>query len=127
MTNSVIVVGLDALVADMTSSAPRLAANAATAVAVNCRKIQQSARARVRGHRHLPQYPNSITYDVRRAPFAVEGEIGPDKSRRQGPLGNIIEYGTSNNAPIEHLGPALEENADDLVRGIEIAVAQALM
>jgi hypothetical protein len=123
---SIIVTGLDELIADMAASAPRMVANARTAVAVTSRKVQQSARDRVRGHKYLPQYPNSITYDVRGGPLLIEGEIGPDKDRPQGPLGNIIEFGTPNNAPIEHLGPALEENADDLERGLEIAARQAL-
>lgn len=126
MTTGVIVAGLDALIADMAASSPRLAVNARTAVAVTSRKVQQSARDRVRGHKYLPHYPASITYDVRGGPLLIEGEIGPDKGRRQGPLGNIIEFGTPNNAPIPHLGPALEENADDLQRGMEIAARQAL-
>ncbi|WNI16617.1 hypothetical protein [Actinacidiphila sp. ITFR-21] len=126
MSAGIVIVGLEGLVADLASSTPRLAGNAATAVAVTSRKVQQSARARVRGHRHIPQYPASITYDVTAGPAGAEGEIGPDKNRAQGPLGNIIEYGTPKNPPIEHLGPALEENAEDLVHGIEVALHQAL-
>jgi hypothetical protein len=82
--NGVILVGLNELIADMTSSTPRLAANAATAVAVTSRKVQKSARARVRGHKYLPQYPMSITYDVRGGPMEVVGEIGPDKGPAAG-------------------------------------------
>lgn len=123
---SLVVVGLDALVTDLVGSAARLERNEATALAVTARKIQQSARDRVRGHKYLPQYPTSITYDVTRAAGGPQAEIGPDKGRAQGALGNIIEYGTINNAPLEHLGPALEENADDAERGIGVAVMQAL-
>lgn len=126
MSGGITVVGLDSLVADLASATPRLAVTATAAVAVNARKVQQSARQRVRGHKYLPQYPGSISYDVLAGPASIEAEIGPDKNRKQGALGNIIEYGTSKNAPIEHLGPALEENAEDLVRGIEIALHQAL-
>jgi hypothetical protein len=43
----------------------------------------------------------------------------------QGSLGNIIEFGTSKNAPIPHLGPALDANAADLLAGVDIAVRQA--
>ncbi|WP_329177810.1 hypothetical protein [Streptomyces sp. NBC_01477] len=126
MSSGIVIVGLDGLVNDLAGGSARLARNTTTAVAVTARKVQQGARSRVRGHKYLPQYPSSITYDVRTTPVGVEAEIGPDKDRPQGALGNLIEYGSSKNAPIEHLGPALEENADDLVRGIEIALHQAL-
>lgn len=126
MTEGIVIVGLDGLVDDLIGSVARLDRNITTAAAVTARTVQESARDRVRGHKYLPQYPNSITYDVRATPLGVEAEIGPDKDRRQGPLGNIVEYGTSNNAPIPHLGPALEENAEDFTRGVEIAIRQAL-
>lgn len=125
MSLGIVVVGVDTLAADMLSSTPVLAAKAATAAAVTARKIQQSARGRVGGHRHIPRYPTSITYDVYGGPFFVEAEIGPDKDRAQGPLGNLLEYGSIHNAPIEHLGVSLEEHAEDFAHGMEIAVHQA--
>ncbi|WP_435173297.1 hypothetical protein [Actinacidiphila sp. bgisy145] len=124
--NGIVIVGLDPLIEDFAGSTAKLAENSATAAAVTARKVQQSARARVRGRKYLPQYPQSITYDVRATPVGVEAEIGPDKDRPQGPLGNLVEYGSSKNAPIEHLGVSLEENAEDFTRGIEIALQQAL-
>lgn len=123
---SVIVIGAEALAADLVGAGVRFERNATTALAVTARKVQQSARQRVSGRRYLPQYPQAITYDVKRAAGGPQAEIGPDKGRPQGALGNLVEYGSIHNAPIEHLGPALEENADDAVRGIEIAVWQAL-
>lgn len=51
----------------------------------------QSARA----------YPYSIDFDGphRRPGHVIEAEIGPDKDKRQGALGNLIEYGSVNNPP----------------------------
>lgn len=123
---TIVVTGATELAAYLTGSVARLEVNAATAVAVTARKVQTAARARIRGHKYLPAYPASITYDITRAAGGAQGEIGPDKGRAQGALGNIIEFGTVNNAPIEHLGPALEENAEDLEHGVGIAVLQAL-
>jgi hypothetical protein len=120
------VIGLTVVVDDLGTFATRLRGNVAKAVQVTSRKVQNDARNGIRGHKYLPAYPYSITYDVKVTAEGVEGEIGPDKGRAQGPLGNIIEYGTSKNAPIPHLGPALDANADDLVTGIEIAVHQAM-
>lgn len=120
------VIGLTVVVDDLGIFAERLRVNAAKAVKVTSQKVRDDARNRIKGHKYLPAYPYSITYDVKVTVEGVEGEIGPDKGRPQGPLGNIIEYGTSKNAPIPHLGPALDANAEDLVAGIEIAVRQAM-
>ena len=119
------IIGLDVLVADLNSFPRRLAVNARKAVQVTSQKVRDDARSRIAGHKYLPAYPYSITYDTKVTAEGVEGEIGPDKGRAQGPLGNIVEYGTSKNAPIPHLGPALDANAEDLVAGMEIAVRQA--
>jgi hypothetical protein len=120
------VFGLDGVVADMEAFPVHLLVNTRKAVQVTSQKVRDDARNRIKGHRHLPAYPFSITYDTKITFDGIEGEIGPDKGRAQGPLGNIVEYGTSKNAPIPHLGPALDANAEDLVAGIEIAVRQAM-
>lgn len=120
------VLGLNLVVSDLEQAPARLLVNLRSAVQVTCKKVRDDARQRVMGHRYLPAYPYSITYSTRYGVDSIEGEIGPDKGRAQGPLGNIIEFGTSKNAPIPHLGPALDANADDLVAGAEIAVRQAL-
>lgn len=120
------VIGLTVVVDDLGTFAERLRVNAGKAVKVTSQKVRDDARNRIKGHKYLPAYPYSITYDVKVTAEGVEGEIGPDKGRAQGPLGNIVEYGTSKNAPLPHLGPALDANAEDLVTGIEIAVRQAM-
>lgn len=50
---------------------------------------------------HARAYPYSIDFDGpdRRPGHVVEAEIGPDKGKRQGALGNLIEYGSVNNPP----------------------------
>ncbi|MGE7432755.1 HK97-gp10 family putative phage morphogenesis protein [Kitasatospora sp. NPDC001175] len=123
---TLIITGLDALIADLGAAPARLAANTRKAITVTARTIRDDARQRISGHPHLPAYPYSITYDVRATGTGVEAEIGPDKDRSQGPLGNIVEYGTSKNAPLPHLGPALDAAAPDAERGVSIAVQDAL-
>jgi hypothetical protein len=53
-----------------------------------------------------------VSYDVFHT-FAgnSHAEVGPDKAKRQGALGNIIEFGTPKNAPIPGGLPALETEA----------------
>lgn len=67
----------------------------------------------------LPHYPRAITYDIDRRSDRVESEIGPDKDRAQGPLGNILEYGTSDTPPIPHLNPALDLEEPRFERAVE--------
>lgn len=75
--------------------------------------IKEDAKKRYRqqagkhGRGHAWRYPASIGYDVTRKGFNVEAVIGPDKEKKQGALGNLIEYGSAKNAPLPHLNPAL--------------------
>lgn len=66
--------------------------------------------ARQTAPRHAPHYPDSITYDLEtnREHMAVEAEIGPDKNKTQGALGNLLEYGSRNNPPHNDGGRAMQ-------------------
>lgn len=59
------------------------------------------------GHAHIPALPKAISFDMLYGFGSIGAEIGPDKARTQGPLGNVIEFGTVNNAPIPGGYPAL--------------------
>lgn len=95
-------------------------------VAKGALNIKKDARRRISGHVHLPHYPSSITYDLEAIPDGWQAEIGPDKRRRQGPLGNILEYGTARTAPMPHLGPAADAEAPKFARALEDAIAKVL-
>lgn len=74
-----------------------------------CYNIKRAAAAAAAGHPHLPHYGRSISYDVTIQGHVITGEVGPDKNRPQGPLGNIAEYGTGHHGPVlPVLGPAFE-------------------
>ena len=126
MSESISITGLTGVVSSLEDAGALLNKGCKTAVQVTSLKVKRSAQAKISGHAHLPAYPSSITYDTTATAAGAQGVIGPDKNRSQGPLGNILEYGTGRHAPLPHLGPALEENADDLIRGVEIAVRQAV-
>lgn len=84
------------------------------------RNAQQSA-----GH-HAPQYPASINYDLSLGAALVgrvEAVIGPDKAKPQGPLGNLLEFGSANSPPHNDGGRALRTEAP----GFEAAVAAAAL
>jgi len=98
------------LAAELESKAQRVGAQAAAVVRKGALNVKTDARRFSSGLAHAPAYPYSIGYDIEGdGRFgAVAAEIGPDKDKAQGPLGNILEYGTVNNAPFAHLGPALD-------------------
>lgn len=88
--------------------------------------IKRDAQKRISGRSHLPHYPSAITYDTQDTPTGAHGEIGPDKDRLQGPLGNILEYGSPARPPIPHLAPALEAEAPKFQKALEDATLKAI-
>lgn len=88
-------------------------------VAKGALNIKNDARRRITGHPHAPAYPNSITYDTGATPLGAWAEIGPDKDRRQGALGNILEFGTIKNSPIPHMAPAAETEEPKFAKAME--------
>ncbi|MET9467789.1 hypothetical protein ABZY44_23900 [Streptomyces sp. NPDC006544] len=64
--------------------------------------------ARTSAGRHARLYPNSISYDVTVMPGGATAEIGPDKEKPQGALGNLLEFGSINNGPHNDGGRALQ-------------------
>lgn len=82
--------------------------------------IKRDWKQRWEGHDHIPHLPNAISYDVTRRGDFIGSEIGPDKEKRQGPLGNIIEFGSPDgrNAPIPGGVPALESEEPRFVESL---------
>ncbi|MFE1358855.1 hypothetical protein [Streptomyces harbinensis] len=69
------------------------------------------ANAAASAGRHARLYPSSISYDLTPIPGGMMAEIGPDKARPQGALGNLLEYGSANNPPHNDGGRALASEA----------------
>jgi hypothetical protein len=92
-----------------------------------CYNIKRDAASAAAGHRHLPHYGASITYDVKVAGPVITGEVGPDKRRRQGALGNIAEYGTGRHGPaLPVLGPAFEAEVPRFLDAVADMVVEVL-
>lgn len=108
--------GLEQITADFDAAGAKAAGLAPTVVAVNAGKIKAAWREGDSGLEHAPAYPASITYDVTTGTGYAEAEIGPDKARTQGALGNLLEYGSAHNAPRGTGARALAANTDDLER-----------
>jgi hypothetical protein len=122
------------LAAELDGVGDRLPATIRPVVARASLNIKNDARARIGRSPHIPMYASTITYDTEETVTSVTAEIGPDKDktvgggpfRTPGNLGNILEYGTGDTAPIPHLGPALDAEEPRFVRALEDAIAEAI-
>jgi hypothetical protein len=114
------------------SEAPRKVQREALAVvehgAVNVKK-DWAENARASSGRMAPAYPSSISYDISLGAAlagVVEAQIGPDKQKRQGALGNLLEFGSANNAPHNDGGRALKKEAPEFERALSEAMLSSL-
>lgn len=108
--------GLQQLVAVFESAGAEVLTEARKVTAKAALNIKNDAKKKASGLAHAPHYPRSISYNTAISGTAVTAEIGPDKDRPQGALGNILEYGTSKNPPYAHLGPALDYESPNFER-----------
>ncbi len=93
------VLGYSELVADLTAAPIEVAAGARPVLQKGALNIKTDWQQRASGLAHAPLYPASITYETDFVKGGWEAEIGPDKDRPQGALGNLITYGSANNPP----------------------------
>ena len=100
--------GLERLVADLAHEAKVAPVEARKVVQKGCLNIKQDWRKRWSGFPHAPRLPYAIGYDTKQLGGRIDGEVGPDKDKPQGSLGNLFAYGSVNNAPIPGPVPALQ-------------------
>jgi len=125
---------LDRLVADLGKVGDNTGPFVRKAVEVAARNVKNDARDAVRGRRHFKQAAAAIDYELKGVQgfgaTVLDAEIGYDKGKGSGRLGNLIEFGAprSNNglAPGSELQTALKKNQGDFESGLEKAVDDAL-
>ncbi|MFC4034542.1 hypothetical protein ACFO3J_24140 [Streptomyces polygonati] len=102
---------LEALTASIAASTAIVQREGAAIVKRGAQNIKTDwrANAAATAGAHARLYPASISYDVTEAPGVIEAEIGPDKAKLQGPLGNLLEFGSANSPPHNDGGRALGE------------------
>ncbi|MFI9332009.1 hypothetical protein ACIGZJ_31260 [Kitasatospora sp. NPDC052868] len=118
---SVDITALEALVADLARSADEADRQARQVVSKGALNIKRDWRANARASsgRHAPHYPGSIGYDLDSAPGSTSAVIGPDKDAKQGALGNILEYGTSQQGGHNDGGRALMSEEARFIAAVE--------
>lgn len=118
--------GLTELIDDMKHAQEDIVEETRKIVKRGANNIKKDAKEKWANLAHAPALPRAISYDVDVKGTTVEAEIGPDKAKRQGALGNLLEYGSSNNAARPALGPALDAEEPNLVRYLEDVGARLL-
>jgi hypothetical protein len=110
---------LDRWTVDLGQSPEKARKGVRPVVEHGCLNIKKDVQRRWKGLGNAPAVSSAVTYDTRLTPLGAAGEVGPDKRKRQGALGNVIEYGTVNNPPHPALGPAGEAEATRFARAME--------
>ena len=117
---------LERLAKDLVRATERITPETRQVVQRGALNIKKGWQASWAGHPTYKMLPAAITYETRTLGMAIVGEIGPDKARPQGALGNIIEVGTSKNAPNPGGGPALRDEAPRFERALADAAEKAI-
>lgn len=94
-------------------------------------KVKEGWRdnARASAGQHARRYPDSISYDMAIGAGLhghIEFEVGPDKDKPQGALGNVLEFGSVHNAPHNDGGRALQTEAPALENALAAVTLDAL-
>lgn len=114
------------LVVDLTKAAAGATTASAAVVAKGALNIKNDARANVAKTApvHNAHALNAITYDL--GPTGLEAEIGYDKDKRGGSLGNILEFGSRKNPPHRDLGLALDAEEPRFEAALDVAAGKLL-
>lgn len=121
------------LAADLESAPDSLPKYLRKALDVTSVKVKKDAQASVKGRKGLGHAAAAIDYELSGSSGAVSemsAEVGYNKGKGAGALGNLIEFGAPNSgnhlSPSHDLGNALLKNEDDFVRGVAAAVDDAM-
>lgn len=117
---------LAAALGEVASSAGLYVRDAVETTAIDVRDDWREAASGIKG---MASYPDSIGYDFTSfqgfGSTVLSCEIGPDKNRRQGALGNIVEYGSPTFAPRHYGDAALEAHSDQFEELLVAALVKA--
>jgi len=123
---------LDKLAADLGTVPDGSGKRIRQAVEVGARNVKGAWKTKISGSRGVSRGAASISYDIKGSAAAsgseVSAEIGPVLSGPggQGPIVGLIEMGTPTLAPRGYGLAALKEEQEDLEKGLDLAIDQAL-
>lgn len=121
---------LTQLAADLGQVADNAGPFLRSAIEVTSVKTKKAAQKSVgSGNKRWKALPSAIDYEVTVEAgiggSSISSDIGYNRGRPAGRLGNVREYGTPRVAPHNDLLNALHENEKDFVHGVEEALKDA--
>jgi len=120
---------LTQLAADLGKVGDKVGPNINSAIKGTSLGVKKAWQEPLRGSKTLGGLVPALSFDITTGQFfgvsVIKSEIGFDKDKAQGPLGNISEYGSPTIAGRGYGIAALEANQEDFVRGLEIATRDA--
>lgn len=120
----------DKLTADIAEAPRESAKNVRKAVEVTARYVKDGWKGRVEGSVGLEGLSRALSYDITGGAGiranSIEAEIGFDKGRGQGALGNISEYGSVKHPPRGYGLASLQEQQADFEKGLGMAIGDIL-
>jgi hypothetical protein len=102
------VTGLRELIVELAKAERAVPQQVREVVQKGALNIKRDWQQRWAGLSHAPSLAAAVSYDTRLAGAGASAEIGPDKGKAQGALGNLLEFGSVNNAPRPGGLPALQ-------------------
>jgi hypothetical protein len=127
MTFSMEVNGIDRIIEGFNLSDKAVGANVTKAVEVTSRHVKDDAKKNAKEilGEDVRHQPSTYQYEMKHpSKGIVEGWIGPVKGWKQAAI--PLEYGTPYTAARPALEPALAANVEDLVKGVSMAIGEAL-
>jgi hypothetical protein len=118
----------ESLAADMLRAATEAIVATRAVVQKGALNIKTEAKANVLKSApvHNAHAAQAITYDTTIGASTVDAEIGYDKDRNGGSLGNLLEYGSRKNSPHRDLGRALDAEDPRFEQAIAAAIEKLL-
>ncbi|MBB3666400.1 MULTISPECIES: hypothetical protein [Prauserella salsuginis group] len=105
------------LAADLDKKAARALPAVAAVVAKGANNIKKQMRDEATSQGSYQHFHRTIGYDLRKG--GLEAEIGPDKDKMQGPLGNLLYFGTSRSGPVLDIDSAPDAEEPNFHRFLE--------
>lgn len=96
------------------------------AVEVTARKTKDAAKENIGRPKLMQHIAPTVDYDIDKGSAGATADIGFSRNRKQGRLGNFLEYGSRYFPARQPLAKALHDNEEDFVEGIARAVEDSL-
>jgi len=119
------VISLSQFADEMAKAAAEFPDKVHKAIEDSARAIRDDWRARWRGLGDARLLWAAVTYDVYDEGAGSRAEIGPDKALPQGALGNLLEFGSINNAPRPGGLYALEKEEPRFIQAVEDMIVKS--